>query len=138
MKPKRTKSKRKQKHGRYRSGLEAKFAEALPRGSYEYEAEKVPYTIHKTYLVDFTVNGCKIECKGFFREGDTQKYKAIRDTLAEQGEELIFVLSDPNKKIRKGAKMTMGQWCEKEGFPWFTLDTTEELLSYVNDPRRTD
>ena len=134
----RTKRPKKKSYGRYRSGLERKFAEALPRGSYEYEAEKVPYVISKTYLVDFTVNGVKIECKGFFRVGDTQKYKAIRDALSEQGETLVFLLSDPNKKIRKGAKMTMGQWCDKEGFPWFTLDTIEELLSYVNDPRRNN
>ncbi len=133
-----TKKPRSKSYGRYRSGLEAKFAEALPRGSYEYESLKIPYTTHRTYLVDFVVNERIIECKGFFREGDTQKYKAIRDTLAETGEELIFVLSDPNKKIRKGAKMTMGQWCKKEGFAYFTLEEVEELLEYVNDPRRSN
>ena len=124
--------KKKKGYGRYRSGLVRAFAEALPRGSYEYESVTVPYSIQKKYLVDFIVNGVKIECKGFFRVGDTQKYKAIRDALEAQGETLVFLLSDPNKKIRKGAKMTMGQWCTKEGFPWFTMDTIEELLEYVN------
>jgi hypothetical protein len=72
-----------------------------------------------------------VECKGFFREGDTLKYKSIRDCL-EEDQELVFLLSDPNKKVRKGAKMTMGQWCDKEGLKHFTLATTQELIDYAN------
>jgi hypothetical protein len=73
-----------------------------------------------------------IECKGFFRAGDTLKYKSIRDTIDR---ELVFVLSDPNKKIRKGSKLTMGQWCDKEGFAYFTVNQMKELIEYVQDPR---
>jgi len=47
--------------------------------------------------------------------------------------ELVFVLSDPYKKVRKGSKMTMGQWCDKEGFSHFTVKTSKELLKYVRD-----
>ena len=70
-----------------------------------------------------------IECKGFFRVGDTQKYKAIRDSMPEW--EVIFVLSSPLKKVRKGAKMTMGQWCDKEGFKHYTIDTAKEMTKYI-------
>jgi len=70
-----------------------------------------------------------LELKGFFRTGDTMKYKAIRDCTDT---ELIFVLSDPNKKLRKGAKMTMGQWCEKEGFKHYTLTDFDKLMKYVD------
>lgn len=45
--------------------------------------------------------------------------------------ELIFVLSDPHKKVRKGGKLTMGQWCDKEGLKHYTLDSVEELIDYV-------
>ena len=45
---------------------------------------------------------------------------------------MVFLLSDPNKKVRKGAKMTMGQWCDKEGLKHFTLTTTQELIDYAN------
>ena len=42
----------------------------------------------------------------------------------------MFVLTNANKKVRKGSKITMGEWCEKEGFKWFTTDTLKELKRY--------
>ena len=48
-------------------------------------------------------------------------------------QELVFVLMQPNKKIRKGAKMTMSQWCDKEGLLWYTIDTLQELIDYVSN-----
>lgn len=117
-------------HGQYRSGLEKTFAKEAPRGVFDYEPYRVGYTVSRTYCPDFVHSdtGIMIECKGFFRVGDTLKYKSIRDTIDA---ELVFVLSDPNKKIRKGSKMTMGQWCDKEGFAYFTVNQMEELMEYV-------
>lgn len=122
----------KQKHGIYRSGLEKTFAKEAPRGLFAYEPERIPYVVHRFYLPDFvhTPSGIMIECKGFFRVGDTQKYKAIRDTIDQ---ELVFVFSDPNKKLRKGSKMTLGQWCEKEGLAYFTVNQMEDLINYVQN-----
>jgi hypothetical protein len=51
----------------------------------------------------------------------------------EEGQTLVFVLMNPNKKIRKGATMTMAQWCDKEGLAWYTLDTVEELMKDVSN-----
>ena len=124
-------SKSTKNYGIYRSGLEKKFAELTPRGMFKFEPFTLPYTIHRNYKPDFVFGNYLIECKGYFRVGDTQKYTSIRDSLA--GQELIFVLSDPNKKLRKGAKMTMGQWCEKEELQFFTLQTIDDLLKYVKD-----
>ena len=124
-------SKSTKNYGIYRSGLEKKFAELTPRGMFKFEPYTVPYTIHRNYKPDFVFDNYLIECKGYFRVGDTQKYTSIRDSLA--GQELIFVLSDPNKKLRKGAKMTMGQWCDKENFQHFTLQTIDDLLKYIKD-----
>ena len=124
-------SKSTKNYGVYRSGLEKKFAELTPRGMFKFEPFTIPYTIHRNYKPDFVFGNYLIECKGYFRVGDTQKYTSIRDSLA--GQELIFVLSDPNKKLRKGAKMTMGQWCEKEELQFFTLQTIDDLLKYVKD-----
>ncbi len=122
------KSKRSRNGKLYRSGLERKFAELAPRRRYLYEPYDVPYVMHRTYKPDFVdkKTGDYIETKGFFRTGDTQKYTSIRDSINPI--KLIFVLSDPNKKIRKGAKMTMGQWCNKEGFEFYTVD---EYMSHV-------
>ena len=122
------------KSSAYRSGLEKKFAEEAPRGAFKYEPYKVPYVVYRDYIPDFVytaTNGYSylIEFKGYFRQGDTQKYKAIRDSL--EGAELVFLLSDEYKKVRKGSKMTMGQWCEKEKLPYFTMKNLDKLFEYV-------
>lgn len=124
----------KPKEQQFRSGLEKSFYKAyrhyqLP---FEYEMDTFPYIVERKYLADFywREKGIVIETKGFFRQGDTQKYQSIGKCLPE-GHELIFVLSDPRKKVRKGGKITMGQWCDKEGFKYFTMDNIEELFEYV-------
>lgn len=117
---------------KYRSGLEERFHKKAPM--FEFEPFKVPYVTQRNYIPDFVYqtdvgHNVMIECKGFFRVGDTQKYKAIRD--CNKFDELIFVFTNGNKKLRKGSKMTLGQWCEKEGFKWFTEETIDELLEYL-------
>tara|TARA_R100000781_G_scaffold112921_1_gene80635 strand:+ start:352 stop:759 length:408 start_codon:yes stop_codon:yes gene_type:complete len=117
---------------KFRSGLEKTFAALYPKEAFDYEPYDVPYITKRKYKPDFVHNptGKLIECKGFFRQGDTLKYKAIRDC---SDKELIFVLSDPFKKVRKGAKITMAQWCDKEGFKYFTVQQKEELMNYVTN-----
>lgn len=117
---------------KYRSGLEERFHKKAPM--FDFEPFKVPYVTQRNYIPDFvyqtdTGYNVMIECKGFFRVGDTQKYKAIRD--CNKFDELIFVFTNGHKKLRKGSKMTLGQWCEKEGFKWFTEETIDELLEYL-------
>ena len=121
----------------FRSGLESALYDKLNK-EFKYEPYKLPYIISKKYLPDFVHEDKKIliEAKGYFRVGDTQKYTSIRDSIEKW--ELVFVLSDPNKKVRKGSKMTMGQWCDKEGFAHFTVKTTKELLKYVRDKNVTN
>ena len=116
----------------FRSGLEKTFAALYPKEDFDYEPYDIPYITKRKYKPDFvhTPTGKLIECKGFFRQGDTLKYKAIRDC---SDKELIFVLSDPFKKVRKGAKITMAQWCDKEGFKYFTVQQKEELMNYVTN-----
>jgi len=126
---------RRSKRSRFRSTFEQDVAQILQ--GFDYEPFTVPYTISRSYRPDFVhaASGVLVECKGFFREGDTKKYTSIRDSLPK-GQELVFVLMQPNKKIRKGAKMTMAEWCDKEGILWYNIETLEELISYVSDARR--
>ena len=121
----------------YRSGLEKRIAEIAPRGLLKYEPYSVDYIEYHKYLPDFVCDKAAVlvECKGFFRVGDTLKYKSIRDSIGYW--ELIFVLSDGNKKVRKGSKMTMGQWCDKEGFKWCTESTIDKMFKYIEE-RRND
>jgi len=76
-----------------------------------------------------------IECKGYFRAGDTQKYRSISNCLGSN-QELIFVLMKPNQKVNKSTKNTMAQWCEKNNIKWYDTSTLKELVDYVSDTRR--
>tara|TARA_R100001594_G_scaffold14288_2_gene30366 strand:- start:1669 stop:2055 length:387 start_codon:yes stop_codon:yes gene_type:complete len=120
---------------KYRNKFEEDVANKLDdMGVYsEYEKYKLPYIIKKNYIPDFVfTHSVKegyveilLESKGFFRVGDTQKYKAIRDCL-DKDQRLFFVLYNPNKKVRKGGNISMSEWCDKEGIGWCTL---EELFN---------
>ena len=111
---------------KYRNNFEANIGEKLV--DWNYEPYQIPYVTKRKYIPDFTKGNILVEAKGYFRVGDTQKYKAIRDSLFSQ--ELVFVLTNADKKVRKGSKITMGEWCDKEGFKWFTLKTLKELKRY--------
>jgi len=116
---------------KYKSKLEGKVGAALGP-EWPYEPFRVPYVTHRHYSPDFVYTVDEyyqvlVEVKGFFRVGDTAKYKAIRDSL-DGSQELVFFLSNPRTKVRKGSKLNMGQWCEKEGFEWFEL--TDDLKEY--------
>lgn len=123
---------RKSQRSKFRSLFEKDVSKLLK--GFQYEPFTIPYTIHRNYRPDFvhSKSGTVVECKGFFREGDTKKYTSIRDSLPKH-QRLVFVLMHPNNKIRKGAKMTMAQWCDKEGIKWYSLDTLEELIRDVSD-----
>ena len=126
----------------FRSKLEELVARQLGP-NWAYEPYKMAYVVPHHYTPDFVTispGGYEIlvEVKGFFRAGDRQKYKAIRDRLntKEGDEELVFLLSHPNKKTHKGAMQTMAQWCEKEGFRWF--QECEELVQYAEEVDNAD
>jgi len=123
---------RRSKKSAFRSTFEEDVSKILK--GFDYEPFTVPYVIERNYRPDFVHNasGTLVECKGYFRDGDTKKYTSVRDSLPT-GQQLVFVLMQPNKKIRKGAKMTMSQWCDKEGILWYTLNTLQELIDYVTN-----
>ena len=125
---------RKSQRSKFRSLFEKDVAKLLK--GFQYEPFTIPYTIHRNYRPDFvhSKSGTVVECKGFFREGDTKKYTSIRDSLPED-QQLVFVLMQPNKKIRKGAKMTMSEWCDKENILWYTIETLQELIDHVANTR---
>jgi len=125
---------RKYKNSKFRSTFEEDVSKILT--GFDYEPFTIPYVISRSYRPDFVHNasGTLVECKGYFRDGDTKKYTSIRDSLPE-GQELVFVLMSPSKKIRKGAKMTMAQWCDKEGILWYNIETLQELIDHVTNTR---
>jgi hypothetical protein len=131
---------RKSNLGSFRSEFEKDVATQLQPFGFSYEPFQVPYEIPRKYTPDFVYEDNRgrcylIECKGYFRAGDTQKYKAISKSLPWT-RELIFVLMKPNQKVSKSTKLTMAEWCDKHEILWYTIDTLKELVDYVSDTRR--
>ena len=125
---------RRSKKSTFRSTFEEDVAKILQE--FNYEPFTIPYTIARSYRPDFVhhASGVLVECKGYFRDGDTKKYTSVRDSLPRE-QEIVFVLMQPNKKIRKGAKMTMSEWCDKENILWYTIETLQELIDHVTNTR---
>tara|TARA_R100001198_G_scaffold72944_1_gene45010 strand:- start:179 stop:559 length:381 start_codon:yes stop_codon:yes gene_type:complete len=123
---------RRSKKLKFRSNFEETVSKVLKE--FEYEPYRIPYTIHRHYCPDFAhdSSGTLVECKGFFREGDTKKYTSVRDSLPGH-QRLVFVLMNPDKKVRKGGKLTMAQWCERENIKWYNVDTLQELIEDVSN-----
>ena len=117
-----------------RSGFEEQVARILEPEGFAYEATKHTYVIPHVYKPDFVLGDILVEVKGWFRPGDRQKYKAVREGIKEDlfdDWELVFLLQYPNKKVQKGAQLTMSGWCEKEGIKWFSMDNIEDLIAYA-------
>lgn len=115
-----------------RSRFEERIAPPLEAAGFDYEPYQLDYKVHHKYTPDFvftkSFGRIIVEAKGYFRAGDTRKYKAIRDSMDEDDEFVLF-LQSPNKIVRKGTKLTMSGWCEKENITWF--DNPEELVEYA-------
>ena len=130
---------RKSKLGNFRSEFEKDVATQLQPFGFSYEPYQIPYVIERKYTPDFVYeqNGRTylIECKGYFRAGDTQKYRSIANCLGSD-QELIFILMKPNQKVSKSTKNTMAEWCDKHEILWYNIDTLKELVDYVSDTRR--
>ncbi len=123
----------------FRSGFEYDVSKQLQPYGFSYEPFQVPYRIERKYTPDFVYERNDkqylIECKGYFRSGDTQKYRSVVKCLGSN-QELIFILMKPNQKVSKSTKNTMAQWCDKHEILWYTIDTLKELVDYVTDTRR--
>ena len=123
----------------FRSGFEYDVSKQLQPYGFSYEPWQVDYIVQRKYTPDFVYerNGQTylIECKGYFRSGDTQKYRSIAKSLPWTSE-LIFVLMKPDQKVSKNTKNTMAQWCDKNSILWYNIDTLKELVDYVTDTRR--
>ena len=110
---------------KFRSKFEENVSEVLAPW-WEYEASRFPYTMERKYVPDFVHEDTWLEVKGYFRAGDVAKYKAI--AKSNPNIRLIFIFSNPLKKVRKGAKLTMGEWALKNGSQYTTL---KDLDSYL-------
>ncbi len=118
----------------YKSKLEEQIAKQLG-DAWAYEDGSLQYHIPKSYKPDF-VNADKtvfVEVKGWFRPGDTLKYKNVASKCRSVGIEFIMVLQTPTKKVRKESQTTMSEWCDKNNIKWYSAHNVWKLRKNYED-----
>jgi hypothetical protein len=104
---------------KFRSKLEEDVASLLEGLgiSYEYENEKLGYTIDHTYTPDFCLpNYIYLEAKGYWDPTDRRKILAVKKANPEADIRMVF--QAPYNTISKKSKTTYAKWCEKHDIPW--------------------
>jgi len=104
---------------KFRSKLEEKVANLLEGlgVSYEYESEKLSYTIEHNYTPDFRLpNYTYLETKGYWDAADRRKVLAVKKDNPDI--DLRMVFQSPYNTISKSSKTTYAKWCEKHDIPW--------------------
>ena len=107
------------KEQKFRSKLEESVASLLEGigVSYQYESEKLSYTIQHYYTPDFILpNYVYLETKGYWSPGDRRKVLAVKRD--NPGIDLRMVFQSPYNKISKNSKTTYAKWCDKHEIPW--------------------
>jgi|TARA_R100000781_G_scaffold113195_1_gene81255 predicted nuclease of restriction endonuclease-like RecB superfamily len=107
------------KNIKFRSKLEADIASLLEHlgVSYEYESEKLGYTIEHTYTPDFVLpNYTYIEAKGYWSPEDRRKILNVKKDNPDI--DLRMVFQAPYNTISKKSKTTYAKWCERHDIPW--------------------
>ena len=115
----------------YRSGLEHKVSQYLDdlNINYSYEGIKIEWEdlAYRTYTPDFILhNNIIIETKGMFTAIDRRKHLCIKKQHPEL--DIRFVFTNSNRKLRKGAKSSYGEWCIKYGFRYYDRIIPEDWL----------
>ena len=104
---------------KYRSNLEKDIANLLEGlgVSFQYESEKLSYTIEHNYTPDFVLpNYVYLEAKGYWDAADRRKVLAVKRDNPDI--DLRMVFQSPYNTISKKSKTTYAKWCEKHDIPW--------------------
>ena len=99
---------KKKKEPKFRSKLEERVATLLEQLgiSYEYETEKLSYTIEHNYTPDFVLpNYVYLETKGYWDAADRRKVLAVKRDNPEV--DLRMVFQSPYNTISKKSKTPM-------------------------------
>ena len=107
------------KEPKFRSNLEKNIADLLTGlgVSYQYESEKLSYTIEHNYTPDFVLpNYLYLEAKGYWDPEDRRKILAVKRCNPDVDIRMVF--QSPYNTISKKSKTTYAQWCDKHDIPW--------------------
>ena len=104
---------------KFRSKLEESIANLLEGlgVSYEYENERLSYTISHDYTPDFKLpNYIYLEAKGYWAAEDRRKILAVKRDNPDI--DLRMVFQAPYNTISKKSKTTYAKWCDRHDIPW--------------------
>ena len=104
---------------KYRSTLEKNIADLLEGlgVSFQYESEKLGYTIEHHYTPDFVLpNYTYLEAKGYWDAADRRKILAVKKANPEVDIRMVF--QSPYNTISKKSKTTYAKWCDRHNIPW--------------------
>ena len=107
------------KEPKFRSNLEKNIADLLTGlvVYYQYESEKLSYTIEHNYTPDFVLpNYLYLEAKGYWDPEDRRKILAVKRCNPDVDIRMVF--QSPYNTISKKSKTTYAKWCEKHDIPW--------------------
>lgn len=97
---------------------------------YDYEIEKIPYTISSSYLPDFRINRdmgpLYIECKGHFRRDDQRKLATVKKQYPGLDLRIVFY---------RIPKISIQKWCDKHNIPWAVQEIPKSWLTMVKHPQ---
>lgn len=114
----------------FRSAFEQSTAKHLDAAGvyWEYETTSLEWQPRKKkYCPDFVLeNGIVLECKGKFDADDRAKHLALREQHPDKDIRILF--QNAHNKLRKGAKMTYAEWCDKHGILWAHKKVPKEWL----------
>ncbi len=104
---------------KYRSNLEKNIGNLLEGlgVSFQYESEKLSYTIDHNYTPDFVLpNYIYLEAKGYWDAEDRRKILAVKRSNPDI--DLRMVFQSPYNTISKKSKTTYAKWCDRHEIPW--------------------
>ena len=117
----------------FRSGLEHRVWKNLKQRRVKdaaYEAIRINYEIPASnhyYTPDIILpNGIILEVKGRLVKSDRDKHLLIKEHHPNL--DIRFVFTNSRSKLRKGAKSSYGQWCDKYGFRYYDRIIPEDWL----------
>tara|TARA_R110002012_G_scaffold186993_1_gene353851 strand:+ start:397 stop:807 length:411 start_codon:yes stop_codon:yes gene_type:complete len=118
----RTKKRKMAEKAGFRSGFEYDICKKLQRDGikYEYETLKINWTKPETthsYTPDVILpSGIIVEIKGRWDLANRKQMLYIIEQHPDLDIRMVF--QNAKSKLRKGGKMSYGQWCDQKGIKW--------------------
>lgn len=122
---------------KFRNKFETKLGDALTAKGvgYEYESLKIEYVQTRKYNPDFILKSPDeskqiiIEAKGLFEAEDRRKHLDVKKQHPELDIRFVFYA---DYKLRKNAKSTYSQWCDKNDFKYAIGSIPDEWLEELD------